>query len=255
MSSKKSTTTTRTPYDPALVTAGSNALTGGYGAAQQTLAQNSPALQNAINSITANMAKPPGYLTDARTQLDKTIQGDYVNSNPYTGGIADLIAKKTAGNYNASFGASGRSHGGLAALLSGQGIGDALGQFYSGVYDQERGRQQQAIGEAPAFHGDEYTDINALFPAVNNAAMMPLNAATQYSGGITGLISPYTTDKQVEKTSGLGSILGPALMLGGALFPPAAGLGAGMGAMGGAGGLAGLLAKPITAATPIRYLG
>lgn len=232
MSSKSKTTTTNTPYDPAAIKAGEGALSGAYGQAQGTVAQYSPALQGAINQIQQKIANPPQYLTDARAQLDKTIKGAYLdpNSNPAAAGMAKLIADRTQGNYNATFGASGRSHGGLAALLSTQGVGDALNGFYGNIYNTERGMQQGATMAAPAFNQDEYTGINALFPAVGNTTMLPLNAANSYAGGLGSLISPYTTSTTVQKQSLLPQLIGGAAMLGGALIP---GLGAAGAASGG----------------------
>lgn len=201
------------PYDPAAIKAGQTALDTGYGATQASLAKYSPALDAAIGQIGKNIAAPPAYLTDARGQLDHTINGQYLDpaSNPYAGGMADLIAKRTGGQYNQTFGASGRAHGGLASMLSGQGVADALGSFYGGIYENERGRQQQATFAAPSFHQDEYTDANNLIPAVSNVSMMPLGAANTYASGMGNLIAPYTTTTQ--KQSGLGTILGPALGL------------------------------------------
>lgn len=247
MSLKPSTKTKTTPWAPAeaSIKNAMGTLDSASGTAQATLAQHAPALNAAIAQIQGNIANPPGYVTSGREMLDKTIQGDFVNSNPHTAGLADLIAKRAQGGYNASFGAAGRSHGGLASLLSAQGVGDALGNFYSGIYDQERGRQQQAIMAAPGYHQDEYTDIDALFPAVNNTAMMPLNAANAYGGGITQVTSPYNTQTQ-KSNPGLAGILGPAMMLGSA-FLPGAGL---AGLIGGAGG-------PMTSAASHapRFLG
>jgi hypothetical protein len=238
------TTQKTTPYDPAAIKGAQGALTGANTAANATLSQYSPVLNNAMAHIQANISGPPAYQTDARNELDKTINGDYLSpdSNPYSSGLADLIAKRTQGQYNTTYGASGRSHGGMAALLSAQGVGDALGNFYSGIYDQERGRQQQAVGMAPAFHQDEYTDINNLVPAVNSQAMLPLNIAGQYASSMGNLIAPYSTTTQ--KQSGLGTVLGPALglagMIGGAALTGGTSLMPGL--LGGAGGgLSGML--------------
>lgn len=254
MSSKTKSKTTRTPYDAAAVASANAGLADANRQAQATIAQFSPALTGAINNIQAKIASPPGYLTSARQTLDNTIRGDFLDpsTNPHAAGIADLIAKRTQAGYNQTFGASGRSRGGLAALLSSQGVGDALGQFYGNLYEQERGRQQQAVGMAPGFHADEYTDLNALFPAVSNLAMLPLNAANAYGAGVTNVNAPYTTEKTTQKSGGLGQVLGTGLglagMIGGAFFPPAGLLGgaAGAGPGGisnpyGMGGLAGMM--------------
>lgn len=245
MSSKTKTKTTNTPYDPAAIKAGQNALNTGYGQAQNTIAQNSPALQGAINQINQNIATPPQYSVDARANLDKTINGDYLDpaSNPYSSGMAKLIGDRTAGNYAATFGASGRSHGGLAALLSSQGTGDALNNFYGNIYNQERGLQQNATLAAPAFNQDEYTGIDHLFPAVANTATLPLNAANSYASGIGNLIQPYSTQTTTQKQGfGLQQALGLAGMVAGAAMGNPMAMSAG----GGGGGLAGLMAQPMS---------
>lgn len=237
MANKTKTKTKVTPYDPAAIKAGQGALDSGFAAAQARQAQFSPAIDAAIAQIGQNIAAPPAYQVSARDQLNKTISGDYLGpeTNPHAAGIADLIAKRTQGGYNASFGASGRSHGGLAALLSSQGVADALGQFYGNLYEGERGRQQQAIGMAPAFNQDEYTGLNNLIPAVNNASMMPLNTAGAYASGMGNLIAPYATTKTTQKTGGLGSVLSTGLglagMIGGAFLPPVGMLGGAMGGL------------------------
>lgn len=232
MSSKSKTKTATTPWSPATpyITGALGDMSSAYGTAKGTISQWSPTLNDAISRIQQNMAHPPQYLTDARGQLDRTINGDYLNpeSNPYASGMAKLIADRTQGGYNTTFGASGRSHGGLAALLSSQGVGDALGQFYGGIYENERGRQQQAMMAAPGFHGDEYTDINELVPTITNTAMLPVNAANAYGQGITGASSPYNTQTTTQKQSLLPQALGLAGMIGGAFMgmPP---VGGGMG--------------------------
>lgn len=237
MSSKSTTKTTNTPYDTGAIKASTDALSGAYGQSQNTIAQNSPALQTAINQIQHNIAAPPQYATDARAQLDKTINGGYLDpaSNPYAGGMAKLIGDRTQGNYNATFGASGRSHGGLAALLSGQGVADALGGFYGNIYNTERGNQQAATMAAPAFNQDEYTATNALFPAVSGATMLPLNAANSYAGGTGSLLSPYGTQTQTQRQSMLPQLIGAAAMIGSSFIPGAGALGGLSGLMGGGG--------------------
>lgn len=238
MGSKK--TTEVTPWKPAepYIKDAMGAQQSGYGQTKDTLAQWSPTLNTALQQASNTVLRPPAYSTDARAQLDKTINGDYVNANPYTSGIADMIAQKTQGQYNTTFGGAGRAHGGMAALLSSQGVGDALSQFYNQNYQQERGMQQQAIGMAPGFNQDEYTGVNNLIPAVNNTAMMPLNAANAYGQGITGTTSPYTT--KTEKTPfNVAQAIGLAAQIGSAFIPgvgPAMALAGGLAGAAGAGG-------------------
>lgn len=239
MSSKSSQTTKTTPYDPTAIKGAEGNLSSAYGQTQGTIAQYSPALNQAISQIQQNIASPPQFMTDAASNLDATINGKYLDpsTNPYSAGMAKLIADRTQGEYNSTFGGSGRTHGGLAALLSGQGVGDALNNFYGNIYNTERGYQNADTMGAPAFHQGQYTDINELFPAVQNTAMLPLNAANSYAGGLSGLISPYTTQKQTVKQGfGLQQALGLAAMAAGAFTgnPMAISGGAQMAGSGGA---------------------
>lgn len=214
MGGKSKTKTKSSPYGPSVpsINAGLGALNSGLTSATDTFAQYRPAQDAAIHQIQNNMEHPPEYLATARDQLNRTARGDYVNANPYTDGMAKLIGDQAQGGYNATFGASGRTHGGLAALLSGQGVGDALGNFRGNIYNQERGMQERAILSAPAFHDDEYTDVRALFPAINQTANGPLNSANLFSQGVSGLTGNFGTQTSTQKQGiGLAQIIGLAL--------------------------------------------
>ena len=106
-----------------------------------------------------------------------TIQGKYLNSNPYLNDVfktgttplvdqyRNAIAPGLASQFSAAgrFGsgahqqAIGRAESGLA-----QGLGNFASQLYGGNYENERGRQQQAIGRAPDFANADYTDLDKL---------------------------------------------------------------------------------------------
>lgn len=242
MSNKKKTTVESTPWAPAQPSI-KGSLAGLQTANEQgnaNLNATMPGVMGAIAKINDNVANPPAYLTDARSQLDKTINGDFIGHNPYIDHAADLVAQKTGAQYQSGFGAAGRAHGGLAALLSSQGIGDALGSMYGQQYNTERGQQQQAIMAAPGFHADQdNTDLNALLAGASGAALLPGQVANQYAGGVTGVTSPYGTKTQTESSSMLPQLLGMAAQIGGAMagvpIPnPMAGAG-------GAGGMSGLI--------------
>jgi hypothetical protein len=69
------------------------------------------------------------------------------------------------------------------------------------------------------FHQDEYTDINELFPAVQQTAGLPLNAAATYAGGLGSLLSPYGTQTTTQqKKMGLADYIGLAAQIGGAFM-------------------------------------
>jgi hypothetical protein len=199
-----------------------------------------PAITSAIQN-TANIAShPPQFQTDAQNQLDKTINGDYLTpgSNPFEAGMAKQIADQTGAGYNASFGGAGRSHGGLAALLSSQGIGNALDNFYGGIYGQERGLQQQATLAEPSLNADQFTGANNLISETQTAAMTPEQLAALYGSSVAGTVGQYGTTTQKTSTPfGLSSILGLGLLGAGAI----PGLSPAQNIIGGGGGMAGMI--------------
>jgi hypothetical protein len=269
MGSKTTTKSKNTPWAPA-----EGAIKDSLGAAQAantagqaTLGLATPGLNSAITKLTQQINTPPAYMAGAADQLGKTINGDYLSGSPETSHLADLIAQKTGAQYNSTFGAAGRGHGGLAALLSGQGVGDALSGFYADQYNRERQNQLQAAIAAPSFHQGENADIGALLAATQGAAMLPGQIAGQYGNTVTGISSPYVQNVTTQKTGGLGQVLSTGLGLAAMAAAPftgglSAGLGAGLG--GAAGGLGGLLMNqgasaltaPFSMATPFsRFLG
>ena len=225
-SDTKTTKVENTPWAPAqpYITGSLEAAKTANDRGTGILDANQGGINAALAQLNGNLPKPPPYFPDARAELDKTINGDYINKNPYTAGLADLIAQKTGAQYNSTFGAAGAGHSGLAALLSGQGVGDALGQFYNDNYNTERANQMNAVGMAPAFNADEATASNAYLNAVNSASAQPGQIAGQYANTVTSATSPYVQQTTTEKSdpslfTSLTTGLGAVASLGGALSP------------------------------------
>ncbi len=210
---KTSSSTTPNPMFTPSIQSATAGLDNAFASAQGSVARYAPMQDQAIQRIQSNINNPPAYLSAARDNMTRTINGDFVNSNPELENMARRIGDQAQGGYAATFGASGRSHGGMAALLSAQGVGDALSTFRGNQYNFERGLQQQATMAAPAFHQDEYTDINALFPAIQSATNLPMGVANQYALGIGGLAQPYTNSRGTQ-TQSQGFGLAQAIALG-----------------------------------------
>jgi hypothetical protein len=251
-SHSKTTTTVAPPsWAQGTITNALGAERGAYNQGSGLFSQFEPAIKTAIGNTAALAAKPPQFQLDAQNQLDKTINGDYLtpDSNPYEAAMGKQIADQTTANYNTAFGGAGRSHGGLAALLSSQGVGNALDNFYGNIYNQERGLQQQATLNEPSLNADQYTGANNLISETQAASMTPEQLAALYGSSVAGTVGPYgTTTQKTTQPFGLSQLLGLGLMAGGAIMgsPSAAMGGANMASAASAGsGLAGLI-PPIT---------
>jgi hypothetical protein len=113
----------------------------------------------------------------ANQQLQNTIQGGFVGSNPYLdqqigqaqGDLVkswNTVAKPqwdTAMSRSGSFGNSGvmEANANAQGQLQ-QNLGRISTDMRGNAYNFERGNQQQAMSMAPAFAANDYQDINAL---------------------------------------------------------------------------------------------
>ena len=87
-----------------------------------------------------------GLGADVQSQLSRTLQGDYLNSNPYLDKTYDRALEGVLPGLNATFGGAGRSGSGVHAMSAGKASSDLANQIYGGNYQMERGRMMQAAG-------------------------------------------------------------------------------------------------------------
>ena len=109
-----------------------------------------------------------------QNQIAGTLQGDYLNSNPYLDAtfnqasdrLGEQFQKYTNPAIQATFGSAGRTGSGLQGEVFGQQaqqLGDQMNRLatniYGGNYQQERARQMQAAGMAPSAVGMDWNNI------------------------------------------------------------------------------------------------
>lgn len=144
---------------------------------QSTVAQFGPDSQQAMGMFrdTAMGGTPvPGA---ASNQIASTLQGDYLNSNPYLDAMYNNAASRVTENYQeavapsigAQFDSAGRFGSGMyqnAMQNSQQQLGDSLGMMasnlYGGNFQNERNRQMQAASMAPSIAPLPYYDASQL---------------------------------------------------------------------------------------------
>ena len=167
-------------------------------------------------------------------QYQATLNGDYLY-----GGDAFNAAQQSATNriipqVTSAFNSSGRM-GGLAGQSE---LAGRIGDSFAGLYNNERGRQMGALSMAPTMNALAYDPAERVFGAEQNAQNARSNATNMYINQM-GQMAPFYQQKEDSKPiysqgGGLGSILGPALSIGGMLMGGPAGM-----AVGAAGGLLG----------------
>jgi len=121
--------------------------------------------------------------TAAQDLATKTIQGDYLNSNPFASGTVQDAMNMARTQINSQFGPfSNYGSSGQQEWL-GRGLMNAALPYLSQNYENERGRQYAAMAQAPALSGTDYQDLSAL----QSAAFMPWNWNNQYTSNIQAL--------------------------------------------------------------------
>jgi len=115
----------------------------------------------------------------AQQQLQGTLGGAYLGGNPFFQGAfapaaqaAQTQFQDTLGNISSKASLAGRYGSGAMGNLQDRATGqfaqsltNTAGQLAYQNYEQERARQQQAIGAAPALAQADYQDINQLLQA------------------------------------------------------------------------------------------
>lgn len=143
-----------------------------------TVAQYGADTQGALGMMRTAAQQGTPVAGAAQDQVAQTLQGDYLNSNPYLDAMYNQAAQGVTRNYQdavapsiaANFGLGGRTGSNMAfanAMDSsrqqlGQQLGGLAANIYGGNYQQERGRQIQAAGLAPQTADLNYADADRL---------------------------------------------------------------------------------------------
>lgn len=186
---------------------------------------------NSAQSVVKNL-NPSALTNFATPEIASTINGDYLNSNPYLDQIYQHGAGLIGQNVDSRFESAGRYGSGSHASSLAEPLAGLYGNLYGNNYQQERNRQATTALNAPAFATGSvnaalapYTGLSNLIPNLRNT-----------SGTTT---TPYFTNPFGQAAGG--ALLGSQLFGGGpSISSMFSGLG-GMGGLEGGAGYAGLL--------------
>ena len=175
--------------------------------------QYSPFTQQAINTMGQGI---PGY-SNLTNLTNQTLQGDFLNSNPYLDQTYQHGANQIKSNISTMFGPN-RFGSGAMANATASALENLSNDIYGGNYQAERGRQQQMAALAPSIlsaPAQYQLQAGQLQDQRNQAlAMAPWNQLGLYQGAILGNYGGTQTGTQPyyqNKTAGLlGGALGGA---------------------------------------------
>jgi hypothetical protein len=98
----------------------------------------------------------------ANNLLDNTLQGNYLNNNPWMDKTFDLAAGKVRSSIDSQFNKGGTYGSSLHQGAMEDNLGDLATKIYGGNYDQERQRQAQGMLFAPQLAEADYNDSQRL---------------------------------------------------------------------------------------------
>lgn len=232
-------------------------LLGGYKDAQALYKQGAPGYypgqstapmssysKNALDATAQRAAYGSDLTRSAQGELQRTINGDYLNSNPYLQGAIDTAVRPVTEAFTSSvmpgidsnFSSAGRYGSGMqqgayndANTTLGRQIGDISTNMSYQNYGDERQRQMAATALAPDMAKQDYYDlgmlgqagqgydqyntnlINADIEKWNYNQNADWNFLNDYVGLLNGATGGATTTKQPNQSNGLTGILGGAL--------------------------------------------
>ena len=190
----------------------------------------------------------------ASNLITDTMNGDYLNSNPYLDQMFDRAAGAVRNQTDAAFSRAGRFGSGAHQEILQEGMNDLATQIYGQNYQNERNAQQQALALAPGIDNQNLTNLQQLYVAggLDEAKMneylqdqisrwdyyqnQPWQTLSDKSGIINGVAGQYgqstSTSTTPQPSKVLGALGGAAT--GAAIGSVVPGVGTAIGAVAGA---------------------
>jgi len=158
--------------------------------------------------------------TAAQNEATKTLNGEYLNNNPYLDSLWNQQAGDITSRVMSQFGSAGRTGSGINQQVLERELANGSNNLYGGAYDAERGRMTQQLALTPQTSGMDYTNLGNLAKAGsvldqqnqnvldsnvnrwNYNQNLPWDTLQRYAGLIGGTGYGSTVDKS---TSGGGS--------------------------------------------------
>jgi hypothetical protein len=140
----------------------------------------------------------------AQGLVNRNLSGANLQGNPYLDAILGKTRDNVISNVNDQFGMSGRYGSGMHQAILERELADAENQARYGDYAQERGYQQDAIGQA----GQLMQGSQGL---LNNAAELPWIGVQAANGAVRQASNGYGTTTQTS-SPGIGQMLMGAAM-------------------------------------------
>lgn len=137
----------------------------GYGG--QTVAQFNPIQTGAYNAMATRAAVGSPVNDAASGELTKTLNGGYLNNNPYLDQVVGQSSRDVMAGMDKLNARSGSFGNSGVYQSTARELADSSARIRYGDYNNERNRQVGSIGLAPQIANQDYVDANAALQAGN----------------------------------------------------------------------------------------
>lgn len=219
--SKKGSKTTVKPWKEAqpYIMNAANTVQSTYNANQPRLQEMADQLSGYMPQIAERTFGDNPNLDAARGYNRDVLTGTYLGQgNPYMRQMLEQTGNSVADRVNGVFSSAGRTGGSRHAGELASGVAEAENALRYSDYNAERSRMDNAVGQAAGLEATDNANLGAYLSAIQTGAQLPYMGSQFLSSGISGLLSPYTTQTQGMNAMGaLGNLAGMGLV-GASLF-------------------------------------
>jgi len=193
MSKKSKTTTGPSKFAQPFIQRGAAELDSAYGQAKGAVQQQTDNVMGLLNPfLTDRMQNGDPGVNAARDYGVDVLSGKYLEGNPYLDQIIADSNNDIKNQMQASLGVKGLTGGSDYANLISRNIARNSTNLRYGDYNAERGRMDGAAGRAGGIASADYLPVQGLLASLQ-ASKAPFDLASQYAGGLGGLLGGYQT--------------------------------------------------------------
>lgn len=213
MSKKSKSTSGPSKFAQPFIQQGANTLQDAYsqaapaiqGQTDMVLGGLNPFLNDRLENGNAGVNSAQQYGLDV-------LAGNYLDSNPYFDEVVGNTLNDTVNSTQGALSLRGLTGGSSYADIISKNVGQQSAAMRSDQYNRERGNQEAAAGRAGSLASAEYLPVGGLLSTIQ-ASQAPLNAASQYAGGLGGLLGGYQSQSQSPSALGIAAQLGSAALM------------------------------------------
>ena len=199
LSSSKSKSSTKPVYGKEIMSA-ANTLNSTYQQQAPKIAGYADQIGELVPSLLDRYKQGDPAVIAARNYVTSTLDSD-PTANPYLDDMVSQTNDNVRNQLQARMGTRGQTGSSDYYGIIGKGLAQNETGLRYADYDRSMDRKAQAAGMAPGVVAGDLMTLAPAFSAIQLAAGLPMNAASQFAAGTGGLLGQYTNTEQKSSPS------------------------------------------------------